>query len=116
MTRQVRLTAVVLTLLCVHAAAEEVGVVPHEAVQEAVAKVAPSVVQIETVGGTDEIDGLPVGTGPTTGLVVDAKGYIVSSSIHFANLPSGILIRFPDGRRQPAQLVATDHNRKIALL
>lgn len=116
MTRHVRLTAVVLALVCLHAAAEEVGVVPREAVREAVAKVAPSLVQIETVGGTAEIDGLAVGTGPTTGLVVDANGYVASSSIHFAHRPSGILVRFPDGRRQPAQLVATDHNRKIALL
>jgi serine protease Do len=102
--------------MSVPAAANDLDAVQQEALREAVAKIAASVVQIETVGGSDEIEGLAVGTGPTTGLVIDAEGYIVSSSINFAHSPSGILVRFPDGKRHPAQLVATDHNRKIALL
>ena len=85
-------------------------------VRDAAAKVAPSVVQIETVGGTDRIGELAVGTGPTTGLLIDTEGYVVSSSINFAHSPSGILVRLANGQRLAAQLVATDHHHKIALL
>ena len=88
----------------------------QDIVREAVAGVASSVVQIETVGGADRIDEMAVGTGPTTGLIIDAEGYLVSSSINFAHSPSGILVRLPDGQRLPARLIATDHHRKISLL
>lgn len=88
----------------------------QDAARNAVAKVAPSVVQIETVGGNDRVGEFAVGTGPTTGLLIDDEGYMVSSSINFAHSPSGILVRLSDGRRQAAHLVATDHHRKIALL
>ena len=77
---------------------------------------APSVVQIETVGGVDLVGDLAVGTGSTTGLVVEADGHIVSSSINFAHKPSGILVRLPDGGSLAARVVATDHHRKITLL
>ena len=56
------------------------------------------------------------GTGPTTGLIVDPEGYIVSSAFNFSNKPTSILVRLPDGTRKPAKLVATDHVRMIVLL
>ena len=62
------------------------------AMKAATARVAPSVVRIETSGGqdiivwTDRATGAPIRkvVGPTTGLVVDSDGYIVSSSFNFA--------------------------------
>ena len=59
---------------------------------------------------------MAVGSGPTTGLVIDAEGHVVSSSINFAHSPSGILVRLPDGKRLAARLIATDHQRKVSLL
>ena len=116
MIRHARLLLLLGALATTPVTASSLDAIPQKIVQEAVQKVAPTVVQIETVGGTDQVGDLAVGEGPTTGLVVDADGYIVSSSINFAHTPSGILVRLPDGRRLAAQLVATDHHRKIALL
>ena len=56
------------------------------------------------------------GAGPTTGLVVDPAGYIVSSAFNFVNKPTSILVRLADGVRKPAKLVATDHSRMLVLL
>ena len=47
------------------------------------ARVAPSVVRIETVGGLERVGQMLVGTGPTTGLVVRADGLIISSAFNF---------------------------------
>ena len=53
--------------------------------KDAARKAAPSVVQIETRGGTDMVIAGPKGQvfrkafGPTTGVVVGADGYIISS-------------------------------------
>ena len=52
-------------------------------------------------------------------LVVEAgekSNYILSSAFNFRNRPATILVRLPDGKRVPAKLVATDHNRMLALL
>lgn len=96
--------------------AEELEVLEQKAFQAAVARVAPSVVMIETVGGLERVGRVLFGTGPTTGLIVDPEGYIVSSAFNFVNKPSSILVRLPDGRRKAARLVANDTNRMISLL
>lgn len=96
------------------------------AVRAAVARVAPSVVTIETSGGTELVGAPPVpgrpggpavrrGLGPTTGVVVGADGWIVSSAFNFANKPSSILVA-AGGARHVARLVATDRTRMISLL
>ena len=82
----------------------------------AVERVAPSVVRIETIGGLDRVGQILLGSGPTTGLVVDPDGYIVSSAFNFINQPSSILVRLPDGVRKPATLVANDRSRMLVLL
>ena len=86
------------------------------AFEAAVNRVAPSVVQIETVGGKEKVEGVLLGTGPTTGLAVDPRGYIVSSAFNFVNKPTSILVRLADGQRKAAKLVASDHARMIVLL
>ena len=86
------------------------------ALNAAVSKVAPSVVQIRTLGGLDVVDNTILADGPTTGLVVSADGYIISSAFNFAQQPSSILITFPSGKQVPAELVATDHSRLLVLL
>jgi serine protease Do len=88
----------------------------QQAFRAAVDRVAPSVVRIETVGGLQRVGGVVFGTGPTTGLVVDPEGYIVSSAFNFINRPASILVREADGQLKPAELVATDHARMLVLL
>ncbi len=86
------------------------------AIVAAVDRVAPAVLRIETVGGLDQVEGALFGAGPTTGLAVDADGYVISSAFNFLNKPSSILVRLPDGSRKPARLVATDRSRMLVLL
>ncbi|MCH7753402.1 MAG: PDZ domain-containing protein, partial [Planctomycetes bacterium] len=57
-----------------------------------------------------------IAQGPTTGLVVSADGYIVSSAFNFAQQPTSILVQLPSGEQTPAQLVAHDKNRMLVLL
>jgi serine protease Do len=88
----------------------------QQAFDQAVRTVAPSVVRLETVGGAETVQGVLVGDGPTTGLIVAPEGYIVSSAFNFARQPSGILAVLPGGQRVAARLVATDHSRSLVLL
>ena len=88
----------------------------QKALIDAVERVAPSVVRIETIGGLERVDRVLFGAGPTTGLVVDSSGYIISSAFNFVNKPASILVRLPDGTRKPAKLVARDHNCQFVLL
>jgi serine protease Do len=85
------------------------------AVRKAVARVAPSVVRISTVGqGADAA--VASAPGATTGLVVSADGHIVSSADRFTDRPESVLIEFSQGTRKVGRVVAIDHSRLIALL
>ncbi len=95
---------------------DSLAALEERAMRAAVERVAPSVVRIETVGGLERIGKMLVGTAPTTGLVVAADGYIVSSAFNFVQKPDSILITLPGGKRQAARLVATDHSRMLVLL
>jgi serine protease Do len=86
------------------------------ALREAVERVAPSVVKIETIGGLERVGDVLLGDGPTTGLIVAEDGYIVSSAFNFVQKPSSILVTLADGVRTPATLVATDQSRMLVLL
>jgi serine protease Do len=97
-------------------AADDLDALRRNAVKDAVERVAPSVVRIETIGGLEQVEDVQFGAGPTTGLIVDPHGYIVSSAFNFINKPSSIIVRLPNGTRKPARLVATDRVRMIVLL
>ncbi len=86
------------------------------ALKTAAENVAPSVVQIRTIGGLETVDGTVLADGPTTGLVISADGYILSSAFNFAQQPASILVTFASGKQAPAELVATDHSRMLVLL
>src|SRR5438552_391160 len=107
----------------VRAQAPALDELQEKAMKTALEKVAPSVVQIETTGGTDIIDtgprGQPIrkGVGPTTGLIVSPDGYIISSAFNFANKPSFIVVAIVGQKeRLPAEIVATDQTRMLTLL
>lgn len=97
----------------------------EQAVKDAVKKVSPAVVKIETSGGTETVG--PAGRGPrgmirrgvggTTGLIVTPDGYVISSAFNFANKPATILVVVPGLKeRKVARIVATDQTRMLTLL
>ncbi len=88
----------------------------ERAMRAAVERVAPSVVSIETIGGRERGASAAEPGGPTTGMIVSADGYIISSSFAFAQKPASIVVRFADGTRAPAQLAAVDSSRMLALV
>ena len=116
-----RISSLAVLLICGVAAAQDVNEKNESAMKAAAAAVGPSVVKIETAGGT-ELAGAPgagvrKGVGPTTGVVVAADGYIISSAFNFANKPSDIFVSIP-GRagRAVAKVVASDTTRMLTLL
>jgi S1-C subfamily serine protease/predicted esterase len=108
----------------------DVNEATEKAMKLASAKVAPTIVKIETAGGAEVIPGggpkkgagpagpgVRKGTGPTTGLVVSADGYVISSAFNFANKPTDIFVTIPGHpQRLVAKIVANDHTRMLTLL
>lgn len=107
----------------------------EEVFRAAARRVAPSVVTIETVGGTQPLEGNraasrpagapPVPTagpsfivadGPTTGLIYSADGLIITSAFNFVRDPSLITVVLSDHRRFVAELLARDEVRQVAML
>ncbi len=102
--------------------AQEVNEQTEKAIKAAMHKVSPTIVQIETSGGTEMVGAGPGsrmlrGTGPTTGVIVAPDGYIVSSAFNFANKPTAVFVTIP-GRKERlvAKTVATDHTRMLTLI
>jgi serine protease Do len=86
------------------------------AFKQAAAQAEPSVVQIQTIGGLDLVGDMLTVSGPTTGVVVSADGLIITSSFNFLSRPSSIIVLMADGKKYPAEIVASDKARKLALL
>lgn len=115
-----------LVLAAVHAAfGQNVNDATEQAMKAAAAKVAPFVVKIETSGGREMAGGgarpggppaVRKGVGPTSGLVVDPDGYVITSSFNFANNPSDIFVTVPGKERKVAKVVASDTSRMLTLL
>jgi serine protease Do len=105
-------------------AADDLDRLQEQAIKAATLKAAPSIVQIETSGGTDIIATGPrggpqirKGMGPTSGVVVAADGYIITSAFNFANKPQAIFVGVPGHKeRYVAKVVATDTTRMLTLL
>jgi serine protease Do len=104
---------------------QDVNEAYEKASKEAAAKVAPCVVKIETSGGhavvggaraTGPGAGVRKGVGPTTGLIVDKDGYIISSAFNFANKPTDIFVTIPGRPRLVAKIIANDTTRMLTLL
>jgi len=120
--------ALVLALPSVAQDKKEKGPDVNEATEKAMkaasAHVAPSIVKIETAGGAEVIPvkkgapgGIRKGVGPTTGLIVSADGYIITSAFNFAHKPTDIFVMIPgQPQRLVAKIVANDHTRMLTLL
>ncbi|MEZ6134904.1 MAG: PDZ domain-containing protein [Pirellulaceae bacterium] len=74
------------------------------------------VVQIETFGGLERVGDELIAEGPTTGTIVDSDGWIISSLYSFRQQPASILVTLPSGKRVPAEVIARDTSRELALL
>src|ERR1700682_6335725 len=107
--RRILLLAAILTVLGAPSARaqEDLNDELEKAVKASVRKAAASVVQIVTQGGSDVVVTDPKkGTifrkalGPTTGVVVDSNGYIITSTYNFINNPTTILVNVGD-RTEP---------------
>ncbi|MFK7822321.1 MAG: PDZ domain-containing protein [Planctomycetaceae bacterium] len=97
-------------------AQDDLDLLEQRAFQKAVARVDPSLVQIETIGGLNRVAGTIEGSASTTGMVVSEDGEILTSAFVFAAKPTSILVRLADGRRLAATKVATDHVLQLTLL
>ena len=96
--------------------AQQLEELEERAFKQAVSQVAPSLVRIETVGGLDQVQNFLLGNGPTTGVVVSADGYVISSSFNFLSKPASILVTTTDGKRLAAKAIANDTVRMLTLL
>lgn len=114
----VRSILIVLTIQFARPAtgADNVDQLEQQAFRAAAAAVADCVVQIRTVGGLEQLGDQMLAQGPTTGLVLTADGYIVSSAINFAQQPASVLVQLPGGKQRPAEIVGRDTNRMLVLL
>ena len=98
------------------AAPEDIDTLEQKAFQNAVQEIAPSVVRIETLSRVGDNELTRMIGGPTSGIAVDPKGLILTSSAPFVSKPGTILVQTPDGERYAAKLVAVDFLRMVALL
>jgi S1-C subfamily serine protease len=118
--------AAMCTLLLSGAArAADLDELQEQAIKAAVKKAAPWIVQIETTGGTEVIPSGPPGrggtvrkgVGPTTGVIVSADGYVITSAFNFANKPQKIFVGVPGHKeRFIGEVQATDHTRMVTLI
>jgi serine protease Do len=115
--RHVLVALLACAITAVPAATADTG----EAFRKAAGRAAPSVVTIETIGGTQPTSNsrsptFLVADGPTTGLVWSADGLILTSSFNFVRDPSVITVTLADGRRFVAELLGRDEIRRLAML
>ena len=110
------LCVILLAGVPIKAAEADLAELEERAIAAAVTAVAPSVVRIETIGGIEQLGGMLLGEGPTTGLIVAPEGWIISSAFNFIRQPASILVTLPDGQRAAARIVARDHSRMLVLL
>ncbi len=115
-----RLLMVALFASSSAASAQDVNEENEKAMKAAIAKAAPFIAKIETAGGAGAVGAGPAavrkGVGPTTGLVIGADGYIISSAFNFANKPTDIFVTVPGKPRLVAKIVASDTSRMLTLL
>ncbi len=95
-----------------------------KAFRAAAAGVRRSIVSIETYGGVLPKSGgrrrgrkgYKPGEGPTTGLVISADGYIITSTFNFMKKPPIITVTLAGGTRKVAKLLGRDETRRLCVL
>ncbi len=87
-----------------------------KAVRDAANELLPSVVMIEIIGAAGNAGGEVEQDAPTSGIVVDADGFILASSIVVKQASASILVVLPDATRHAAKVIAKDQHRDLVLL
>ncbi len=103
-------------LITAEPASKDVLELEQDALRAAADYAQLSVVQIETFGGREVVGDTAVAAGPSSGTVVGADGWIITSLFQFRGDPASITVLLPDGQRKAAKLVARDHARELGLL
>lgn len=85
------------------------------ALRAAAKHVAPSVVRVETLGAA-EGDASVASARRSSGVVIDAAGWIVTSTAAMEGDPKTILVTLASGKRLAARRAATDESRQVVLL
>jgi len=81
----------------------------------AVKKVGPAVVNIDTTVVQQTFWGLKSGRGTGSGVIIDTNGYIITNN-HVVDDASNITVTLVDGRKFRGRLVGADPNRDIAVI
>ncbi|MEI7781483.1 MAG: trypsin-like peptidase domain-containing protein [Planctomycetota bacterium] len=102
------------------AAAEPLGLEEETAFRKAVDRVAAAVVRIEPAGLSESgiggaAEAAPA-TGPSSGLVVDAAGWVVATAFAVPTDATQAIVVLADGTRQAARVVGRDLSRGLVLL
>lgn len=99
---------------------EVVGLDEEQAFQAAAAAVAPAVVRVEVAGVSAAGLGGPAeaspASGPSSGLVVGAEGWIIATSFAVPKDTSQAVVTLPGGARQVARVTGRDLARGLVLL
>lgn len=98
------------------AMAQSVEQLEQQAIRAAIDRVSPSVVQLQIIGGAERVDDVTLASGPSTGVILSADGYVVTSRYRFDPAPATVVALLPDGRQFPTEIVAHDFSRKLVLL
>lgn len=101
--------------LSARASADDLSAREEAALQAAARHVAPSVVRVETLGAA-EGDASLATARRANGVIVDATGWIVTSTAALEGEPKTILVTLASGKRLAARRVATDESRQFVLL
>ncbi|QDU56054.1 S1C family serine protease [Aeoliella mucimassa] len=88
----------------------------QQAIREAIERVQPAVVQLQIIGGADQVGGVTMASGPSTGVLLSSDGYVVTSRYRFEPMPATVVAMLEDGRQFATEVVATDFSRKLVLL
>lgn len=75
----------------------------------------PSVVTIEVIG-VMQANGEVRQDAPTSGVVIDEQGHVLTSSWVTGGDSASIIVNAPSGKRYPATVVAKDEHRDLVLL
>jgi len=83
----------------------------EKALQAAVMKASPSVIQLELVGGLESQE-----LGPVSGLAVTTDGFVLASATMIPANITSILATTPSGKRASAKVISHDYSRNLVLL
>lgn len=86
-----------------------------KAVRNVAEETLPSVVTIEVIG-VMQANGEVRQDAPTSGVVIDERGHVLTSSWVTGGDSASIIVNAPSGKRFPAEVVAKDEHRDLVLL